>query len=189
MAIYTVLAPPPRDGDPAKEALNTAFVKDGFSWPALLFAAPWMIYRRMWLTLVVYVAVMTALAYAMQRAGGDFGASVVLLVHLLFALEANNLRRWTLERRGFRLVAVAEGRNIEEAEIRYFSSREAGDTTLPVPPVPAPPPAPTTVLAPPTPSTPGVVYYRPDPIRPSAEAGDVVGLFPTPATTPGGRSS
>ena len=188
MAIYTVLAPPPRDGDPAQEALNTAFVKDGFSWSALFFAAPWMIYRRMWLTLVVYVAVMAALGYAMQRAGGDFGASVVLLVHLLFALEANNLRRWTLERRGFRLVAVAEGRNIEEAEIRYFSSREAGDTTLAVPLIPAPPPAPTSVPTPPVPPAPPMPSgFRP--MQPSAEAGDVVGLFPTPATTPGGRSS
>ena len=188
MAIYTVLAPPPRDGDPAQEALNTAFVKDGFSWSALFFAAPWMIYRRMWLTLVVYVAVMAALAYAMQRAGGDFGASVVLLVHLLFALEANNLRRWTLERRGFRLVAVAEGRNIEEAEIRYFSSREAGDNTPPIPPIPAPPPAQTSVPTPPVPPIPPIPTSL-RPIQPSAEAGDVVGLFPTPATTPGGRSS
>jgi hypothetical protein len=184
MAIYTVLAPPPRDGDPAQEALNTAFVKDGFSWPALFFAAPWMIYRRMWLTLVLYVAVMAALGYAMQRAGGDFGASVVLLVHLLFALEANNLRRWTLERRGFRLVAVAEGRNIEEAEIRYFSSRGASDTASPIPPIPAPSTIPTPPV-PPIPPMPSTLR----PMQPSAEAGDVVGLFPTPATTPGGRSS
>jgi hypothetical protein len=113
---------------------------------------------------------------------------VVLLVHLLFALEANNLRRWTLERRGFRLVAVAEGRNIEEAEIRYFSSREAGDPALPVPPIPAPPPAPTSVPTPPVPPIPPIPTSL-RPIQPSAEAGDVVGLFPTPATTPGGRSS
>jgi hypothetical protein len=125
---------------------------------------------------------MAALGYAMQRAGGEFGASVVLLVHLLFALEANNLRRWTLERRGFRLVAVAEGRNIEEAEIRYFSSREAGDTTLAVPPIPAP----TSVPTPPVPPAPPIPTSL-RPVQPSAEAGDVVGLFPTPAT--GGRSS
>jgi hypothetical protein len=188
MAIYTVLAPPARDGEAAPDPLKTVFVKDGFSWPALFFAAPWMIYRRMWLTLVVYVAVMAALGYVMQRAGGDFGASVVLLVHLLFALEANNLRRWTLERRGFRLVAVAEGRNIEEAEIRYFSSREASDTPPPVPPIPAPPPAPTSIPTPPVPPIPPVQSGL-RPMQPSAEAGDVVGLFPTPATTPGGRSS
>jgi hypothetical protein len=189
MAIYTVLAPPPRDGDPAHEALDTAFVKDGFSWPALFFAVIWMIYRRMWLVLVLYVAVVAAAAFALSRTGGDVAGFALLLVHFLFALEANNLRRWTLERRGFRLVGVAEGRNIEEAEIGYFVSVETGAVAVAPPPIPPVPPTPPSPPARPTPPpTPGVLY-REDAVRPSAEAGDVVGLFPAPATTPGGRSS
>ncbi|MEX2318708.1 MAG: DUF2628 domain-containing protein, partial [Bauldia sp.] len=174
MAIYTVLAPAARDGEAASDPMKTVFVKDGYSWPALFFAVVWMIYRRMWLMLVLYVAVGLAAGFIAQRAGGDVAGFALVIAHVLFALEANNLRRWTLERRGFRLVGVAEGRNIEEAEIGYFAGLEAGEPAvvpLPTPPTPPTSPAPpTTRPTPPTPSTPGVLY-RPDPVRPSAEAG------------------
>jgi hypothetical protein len=192
MAIYTVLAPPARASEAAPDPLRTVFVKDGFSWPALFFAVIWMIYRRMWLVLVLYVAAALAAGFIAQRTGGDVAGFALVLAHVLFALEANNLRRWTLERRGFRLAGVAEGRNIEEAEIGYFAGLEVGDPVAapppspPTPPTPPAPPAPSARLAPPP--MPGVLY-REDAVRPSAEAGEVVGLFPAPATTPGGRSS
>jgi hypothetical protein len=189
MAIYTVLAPALRDGDVAPDPMKTVFVKDGFSWPALFFAVIWMIYRRMWLVLVVYVAVGLAAGFVAQRTGGDVAGFAMVLAHLLFALEANNLRRWTLERRGLRLVGVAEGRNVEEAEIGYFAGIEAGGPVVVAPPIPPTPPAPPAPPVRPTPPPMPGVLYRPDPVRPSAEAGDVVGLFPAPATTPGGRSS
>ena len=191
MAIYTVLAPTPRDGDAATDPMKAVFVKDGFSWPALFFAVIWMIYRRMWLVLVLYVAAGLAAGFFAQRAGGDVAGFALVLAHVLFALEANNLRRWTLERRGYRFAGIAEGRNLEDAEVRYFASLDSGDAVAaapPMPPTPPTPPAPPARPTSPTPAIPGVLY-RPDPVRPSAEAGDVVGLFPAPATTPGGRSS
>jgi hypothetical protein len=190
MAIYTVLAPAAGDGD-AADPIRTVFVKDGFAWPALFFAVVWLIYRRMWLVLILYVAITAAAGFVLQRAGGDSAGFVVILLHFLFALEANNLRRWTLERRGFRFAGVAEGRTLEEAEIRYFAGLEPGDpVTVATPAPPAPPPSstPSTAVAIAPAATPGVLY-REDAVRPSAEAGDVVGLFPAPTATPGGRSS
>ena len=53
-----------------------------------------------------------------------------------FAIEANGLRRWTYLVRGWRLIDVIEGRNLREAEIRYFHSFEA---RMPEVPPPAPP--------------------------------------------------
>ena len=50
----------------------------------------------------------------------------MILFAFWFALEANGLRRWTLERRGYVLVGVVEGRTLEEAERRFFA--EAGAT-------------------------------------------------------------
>ena len=41
-------------------------------------------------------------------------------VQILFAAEANNLRRWSLERAGHDLVAVVMGKTATEAELRYF---------------------------------------------------------------------
>jgi hypothetical protein len=92
----------------------------------------------------------------------------MVLVHLLFALEANGLRVWTLERNGYRLTGIVQGHNIEDAEIRYFSEVGMAPMAAPVPP------------APPTPSVPAVPPRPVAPQRPSAEAGDVVGLFPAP---------
>lgn len=173
MAIYTVLAPP--DEASATDPLKAVFVKDGFSWPALFFAAPWLIFRRMWLVLVLYLAVMIGLSVLIQRTGADQAGFVVILLHILFALEANNLRRWTLERRGFRLAGVAEGRNLEEAELRWFAQREPADTIVSLPAVPPQPPSPPVPPIPP----------RMGPVNPSAESGGVVGLFPAPATPRG----
>ena len=39
MAIYTVLAPKVRDGEPLPDPMAVVFVKEGFSWPALFFPA------------------------------------------------------------------------------------------------------------------------------------------------------
>jgi hypothetical protein len=164
MAVFTILAPKTRDGDVLPDAMALVFVKDGFNWPALFFAGPWLIYRRMWLTLVAYIVVAMGATFLASQITEGFGTFAALAIHFLFALEANHLRVWTLERNGHRMIAVSEGRNIEEAEIRYFS--EAG-VSAPVQP-PAPP------APPPVPRAPQ------PPVKPSAEAGDVVGLFPAP---------
>lgn len=174
MAIYTVLAPPSRGGDTRPDPDNAVFVKDGFCWPVLFFAVPWLIYRRMWLVLLLYILAAGAAAFLLGRTNiGDLGGFIVILLVILFALEANNLRRWTLERNGHRFIGLAEGRNLEEAEIRFFSRAEAADVAVTLPP-PTPP-------TPPTPTVPPVPP-RMGPVQPSAEAGDVVGLFPAPPT-------
>jgi hypothetical protein len=170
MAVYTILAPPARDGATPSNPLDLVFVKEDFCWPALFFAALWLIFRRMWLVLVVYVALSLVLSALGAYVGEGAPTAVMLLVHLFLALEANALRVRTLERRGFRLVGIAEGRSLEEAELRYFGETDsaAGESIPPVPPVP---PAPSVPLVPPRP---------PGPVAPSAEKGDVVGLFPAP---------
>jgi hypothetical protein len=174
MTIYTVLAPLSRDGEAAPAAaadpMRVVLVKEGVAWPALFFGAIWLIYRRMWLVLAGYVIVSVLAGYAAERLGGDLPGIFMLLAHVLFAIEGNELRRWTLRRQGYGLTAVVEGRNIEEAEIRYFAALEDA-----APEVPAVPPAP------PMPAMRAAILR---PVTPSAEAGDVVGLFPTPQ---GGR--
>lgn len=190
MAIYTVLAPATRVGDAPDDPLRPVFIKDGFSWPAFLIALPWMLYRRMWLVLIGYIVVAMAVALLLSRASDTVITIVMVLLSLLFALEANNLRRWTLERRRYSFLGVAEGRNIEEAEIRFFSE-QARAAAMPVSPAPPAPPAPPAgrvpVVAPraPTPPSPPAAPRPWQAQQPSAEAGDVVGLFPAPAAPKG----
>ncbi|MBB4304324.1 hypothetical protein GGD81_003382 [Rhodobium orientis] len=119
MAAFMVMIPP-ASGDPLSDAVRTAFVKDGFSWVALFFAPLWALYHGLWLVLGLWIVVSLAIG-----AVGDFfsmGAGEVLSLafSLLFALEANQLRRWTLQRRGWELSGIVVGRDREDYERRYF---------------------------------------------------------------------
>jgi hypothetical protein len=168
MTIYTVLVP---GTDEAKsDPMAPVFVKEGFAWPALFFAPLWLIFRRLWLALLGYVVVVAAIGAIGTVLGCAFTIAGIMLLHFLLALEGNELRRRSLGRWGYRLTAIVDGRGVEEAEIRYFAGfATSRDDGQPTPPAtgPAPPPAP------PAPPPLG-------PINPSAEAGEVVGLFPAP---------
>lgn len=172
MAIYTALVPGSAEAE--SDPMAAVFVKEGFSWPALFVALPWLIFRRLWLVLAGYIVVVVVVGAIGDQLGDAFTGQALVVLHFLFALEANELRRWTLRRHGYRLTAVVEGRDVEEAEIRYFAGLSAAPATD-VPDQPTPP------VAGPTPPAPPPLPLRPlGPIAPSAEAGDVIGLFPAP---------
>ncbi len=156
MAAYTVHAPP--DGDPERIRL----VKEGFCWPALFFPALWLLWHRMWIPFVLYLVYAAAL-YGLGTAFPDAPIGfVALLGAVLLALEANNLRRWSLARRGWSELGGTFGRTLDEAEMRYFKdhAREARRA-------PAQQPAPRTWPA-----------YQPD----RREGDEVMGLFPRAGT-------
>jgi hypothetical protein len=160
MAIYTVMAPrvPAAGERGAIDPMAVAFVKEGFSWPAFFFAEIWLVVSRMWLVLVLYVVVFAALAYLGDWIGAALAGAALVLGHFLFALEGNQLKRWTLARRGYQVVDIVEGRREEEAEVRFF--QRAGDRVA-------------TGSAPPAPPAP--------PRAPPAPPSEIVGLFPAPA--------
>ncbi|MCE9648095.1 MAG: DUF2628 domain-containing protein [Parvibaculum sp.] len=117
MRIYTVheLAGAPADGK------GVVFVREGFSAPALVFTVLWLAFERLWLALVFYVAAMiavAALAYVIGNA--DATLTLTLALHVLLGVSANDIRRWTLARNGYRDVGVAGGRTLEEAERDFF---------------------------------------------------------------------
>jgi hypothetical protein len=160
MTIYTVLAPPAEPGPDGPDPDGFVFVKEGFCWPAFYLTVPWLVWRRMWLVFLIYVAITLTFFSIIEQVD----LPVAWLIHVLFgflvALEANNLRRWTLERRGYRFLGVVSGSNAGEAEFRFFASWvEAPAGQLPLEPL--------------KPVTPGPI-----------EASEVVGLFPMPG---GGR--
>ncbi len=165
MTIYTVLAPPPPAGSAEADPLDYVFVKDGFNWPCVVSPELWMIFRRLWLVLIAFVVAVVAVLLLARATQSPLPGIFLALAHFFFALEANNLRVWTLLRRDYRMVGVAEGRNIEDAEIRFFHAREEPPRRDPR----LPPPARLQ-------SAMGIPAMR----GPSAESGEVVGLFPAP---------
>ncbi len=145
MAVYTVHQPPLRANEDAPAPERFAFVRDGFSFWAFLFGPLWMLRYRMWLVLVLYVALAVLLQLGLHLVGAAEGVRVMtaLLIALLIGLEAATLRRFTLARRRWREVGVIVSDDLEAAERRFFAGfgpswpgSAAGERTRePVPPV------------------------------------------------------
>lgn len=120
MTIHMVMAPLP-SGDAERDAERIVFIKEGFCWPAFFFAIPWLLYRAMWLVLIGYLILAIAVAAAGEIIGGAGPFVAGFAFSLLFSLEANSLRRWTLERRGWSLIGLTSGNNRDECETRFFA--------------------------------------------------------------------
>tara|TARA_R110002167_G_scaffold23907_1_gene84750 strand:+ start:1943 stop:2416 length:474 start_codon:yes stop_codon:yes gene_type:complete len=132
MKIYTVHAP---EGA-AADAEDIKLVKEGFCWPALFIAPLWLLYRRQWLGMLAYVLgamLISSMVYALG-AGETMETLLSLLYSLLVAMHANDWRRWRLEVGGCRQIGVTAGRDLDEAEARWFGrwadpQTEVGDTS------------------------------------------------------------
>jgi hypothetical protein len=120
--VYSVYEPHAEAPDLATRADRLAFVKEGFSWPALLIPAFWLIYQRMWIELALFVGLLAGLQwlFGTSAQGQALFGWVSLALIVLFAFEANDLRAAALERRGYHFVGIAAGRSQEAAELRFF---------------------------------------------------------------------
>ena len=159
MTIYTVHEPPPgvRDGKSWPDRIQ--FVRDGFYFWAFLLGPVWMLWRKLWLVLAIYLVGVAVIHFTLWsfEAPSIINLTVAFLVALLIGFEAGSLRRWTLRKWRERGVVVAP--NLQMAERRFFETwpgrHSSGEATLP----PAPLPSGTHV--------------------PTSDA-DVIGLFPEP---------
>jgi Protein of unknown function (DUF2628) len=160
MTVYTVHQPRPRKGETTADPDRFVFVRDGFYFWAFLLGPLWMLWHRLWLVLVLYVAGTTALQVGLWRLGVSDGIkfAIGVLIALLVGFEAASLRRWTLGRRRWNNVGLVVAPDLESAERRFFDSWVARRSPPPAAPVPPSPPR----------------------IPPSTP--DVVGLFPQPET-------
>jgi len=117
------MAPPPlsaADVGGAWEADHMVFVKDGFSLPALLIPELWLLWHRMWIPLLGYLGYRVIIGLIALALGDAAAGMIALILAFLFALEANNLRRWSLGRKGWRIVGETIGRSRNEAEFLFF---------------------------------------------------------------------
>jgi len=151
MATWLAYQPPEDTTDAA--AQKTVFIKDGVSLGALAIPALWLLFRRMWLVFLAWLAVSIAIALLIPTLG-PVVAVLSTLFTIGFALEANTLRGWTLERKGYRLVGIIDADTRDDAELRHFSR-------------------PVRLVA-----SPVVVDRRPT-VTTVTDPGAVIGLFPT----------
>jgi len=168
MRTYTVHHRLSGAGDLKRDVEDLVFVKDGFCWPGVLFPAFWLLFRGMWLVLLAYVLVTAVVIVGAGAAGLPEEAAALLgaAVNLLMGFEGNDLRRWTLDRRGLRMVGLVTGRRLADAERRFLESLADGSYRPPEhPEPPARPKAPMPRRG---------TWANPD------TEDDVVGLFPRP---------
>ncbi|MFV0296860.1 MAG: DUF2628 domain-containing protein [Hyphomicrobiaceae bacterium] len=124
MRTFTVHEPPETNGDRLDRAEAMVFVREGFSWLAALFAPLWLLLRGIWPVFFGYIAVGAMLWFVLPFLGLPRVLSAWLMVGLNLAIgfEADALRRWSLNRRGFRSVGIVSGRTIEDCERRFFDA-------------------------------------------------------------------
>jgi hypothetical protein len=121
VAVYAVYEPPEPRADRLDRAESLAFVKEGFSWPAALFAPLWLLVKRLWVAFVAYVVAVSALGFGLAALDTEHWTGFALIaVHVLIGFEADTLRRRKLERRGWRLVGTVTGPNLVDCERRFF---------------------------------------------------------------------
>jgi hypothetical protein len=134
---YLVFEP---DAATSDAAARVVFVRDKFSWPALLFTPLWLLWHRLWLAFVIFLAVEILLSVALyyfglQDTAADF---VLLLPPLVVAFEAAQLKAFRLIRRGYREVDAVLAEDLESAERRYFERRKVAPVRRDPPPPAAP---------------------------------------------------
>jgi hypothetical protein len=140
VTVYSVYEPPVPATDVIARTDRFAFVREGFSWVALLVPLLWLIYHRMWIEFVVLLLVYVGLqiAFGGDAQGQALTAWAGLAISILFAFEANDLRTASLERRGYRFAGVASGRDRVDAEraffIKWLPEQERAASVAPPPP-------------------------------------------------------
>jgi hypothetical protein len=161
MRIYTVHELPgaPLDGN------GIVLVKEGFSFPAFAFSWIWLAFHRLWIALAIWIGAAVSLSYLAQEIAGPGAAAIVsLALNFMLGAEANDIRRWTLSRIGYREAGIAAGATLEEAERNFFAKWDRPLVVEETRPVTAP------------------VWPR---RAPQHKDGEVLGLFPEAGAKPG----
>ena len=88
---------------------------------AALLPPVWLVVKRMWFELVLYIAGTGLLVWALTSAGAtDLSNALLLTIQIVFGFEAGALYGAALERRGWRLVGTVTGRGQEDSERRFL---------------------------------------------------------------------
>ncbi len=108
----------------ARGTLAPVLVREGFSLWAFLVSLPWFLWHRMWLVSVLYVAGVVIAGAATADLPQEVTGPVTLALQLLIGWHARDLRRWTLARRGWRMIGVVSSAGGEDAAVaRLYTER------------------------------------------------------------------
>lgn len=148
MRFYTIHERPAQRAGGDADVLAIA---SGFRWWAAIMPLVWLLWHRLWLGLALYLLFSIALgiAFALGDIAEPAATAIGLAVSLLIGFGAADYWRWTLERKGWRLVAVLRAEAAIDAEDLYIRNRGASRAAPPaVAGVPTPQTFPPAMLPP-----------------------------------------
>jgi len=107
---------------------DARFVREGFNWGAFLLPLLWVLFTAQWLAAPLLWAAWIAVFVALDWLGLDGGSALAVLFafHFGLGLTGNDIRRWSLARKGYRMTAVVGARTLAAAETRYFDAAPSG---------------------------------------------------------------
>ena len=95
-------------------------VREGFSWGALFFGPLWLALHHIWIPAVLSLA---AFVLIVLLTDGSLAAALLTALVLLLGLSGYDLRRWSLDHRGYLLSQVVTARDELEAMARLLERR------------------------------------------------------------------
>jgi Protein of unknown function (DUF2628) len=103
-----------------RQGVPPVLVREGFSWGALLFGPLWLAAHRAWIPAVLTVVASLLIVFLATE-----GIAVVLMagVIVLLGLSGQDLRRWSLDHRGYLLTQVIAAHNEFGALERLLTRR------------------------------------------------------------------
>jgi hypothetical protein len=95
-------------------------VREGFSWGALFFGPIWLAVHRAWIAAAISLAAFVIIGFATHD---GVQAALLVTVIVLLGLSGHDLRRWSLDQRGFLLAQVVRGRSELDAMAHLLERR------------------------------------------------------------------
>ena len=95
-------------------------VREGFSWGALIFGPLWLLAHRVWIPAVLTLA---AAILIVVLAHDGTAAALLLALIVLLGLSGQDLRRWSLDHRGYLLAQVVSARSEPDALAHLLERR------------------------------------------------------------------
>lgn len=109
----------------AEEDGDAVLVKEGFSWPGLLFGLFWTLWHGLWIASAVLFGLALVSGFVVEAAGLNpaFASLVQILLNVAVGVFGNDMRRWSLRRAGYIECAVVAAPRRADAEFRYFAAQ------------------------------------------------------------------
>lgn len=100
---------------------DMVLVPEKFSMAAVLLGPLWLLFHRLWISFVLWIAVAFIVFGALYFGNAtQFMSTAYIIGALLLGLEANALKRRELQFLGYDVADVTSGNSVEEGERRYL---------------------------------------------------------------------